>query len=308
VANGIALSIVIPVYNGATTIGKLVEEISRIDIPGRLEIVLVNDGSPDDSGDVCRRLTEEATIPVILVEHARNFGEHNAVMTGLRHARGDLQNPPHEIKRLFETTRDSRSDVVYTYYEEKRHSLWRNLGSRLANWTADLVLDKPKGLYLSSFRCLRRAVAQEIIKYDAPFPYVDGLISQVTSRYGSLKVEHLARAEGRSNYTIAKLIRLWLMILINFSVLPLRASAMIGFLATGTGTIGIFWVLGSYLIFGISVPGYYSMLVVILFFSGLQALILGVIGEYMGHMYLSLNKKPQAVVREVVRSKGEPGE
>src|ERR1700722_15781477 len=158
----LALSIVIPVYNGADSIGELVGALDALDIPGGHEIVLVNDGSPDNSLAVCRGLVEGTHTPISLVDLARNYGEHNAVMAGLREARGahiitmddDLQNPPEEIERLLAVAQESGRDVIYTYYDEKRHAVWRTRGSRFTNWIAGFVLDKPKGFYLSSFRCM----------------------------------------------------------------------------------------------------------------------------------------------------------
>ncbi|MBN8909457.1 MAG: glycosyltransferase family 2 protein, partial [Rhodospirillales bacterium] len=163
----VGLSIVIPVYRGAATIGRLVDELSRLKPEGGLEVVLVNDGSPDDSDVACRSLLGTSTIPITYIEHARNYGEHNAVMTGLRHARGayvitmddDLQNPPEEVLRLYDHARLGGWDVVYTRYAVKQHEGWRNLGSRFANGVADRLLDKPKGLYLSSFRCMSAMAA-----------------------------------------------------------------------------------------------------------------------------------------------------
>src|SRR5882724_5260033 len=148
------LSVVVPVYNGAATVGELVDALGELSIPGGLEIVLVVDGSPDDSLRVCRALLGTATVPLTVIDHARNFGEHNAVLTGLRHARGayaitmddDLQNPPEEVVRLYDHARLGHWDVVYTRYAVKQHVGWRNLGSRFANGVADRLLDKPKGL------------------------------------------------------------------------------------------------------------------------------------------------------------------
>ena len=168
---------------------------------------------------------------------SRNFGEHNAVMAGLARARGayaitmddDLQNPPGEVKRLFEYARDGGYDVVYTYYEEKKHAAWRNLGSRFTNWCADRLIDKPKGLYLSSFRCVSAFVREQITTgYSGPYPYVDGLVFQVTQNWSRLQVQHLPRIEGRSNYTLARLFRLWLSMFLNFSVIPLRFATLFG--------------------------------------------------------------------------------
>ena len=306
-----ALSIVVPVHNSHATIGLLVEEVAALDVDGGLEVVLVDDGSTDGSPAVCEELTCTASVPVTLVAHARNYGEHNALMTGLRHARGDyivtmdddLQNPPDEVKRLYEYCRDGDFDVVYTRFAEKRHAVWRNLGSWFANRTADLVLDKPEGLYLSTFRCMQRFMAEEVCRYKGPFPYVDGLIFQVTGNVGSLTVEHLPRAENKSRYSLNRLVRLWLVIMVNFSVVPLRLSTFLGLVMSGFGFTGIMWVLFEYLFLGIEVVGWPSLMLVMLLFSGLQLLILGLAGEYLGRIYLTVNARPQAVVRKVVRPK-----
>src|SRR5437763_1812935 len=164
-----ALSIVTPVANGAASIGELVATLEELQIPCGHEIVLVNDASPDNSLAVCRALVERARIPITLVDLARNYGEHNAVMAGLHHASGvhvitmddDLQNPPEEVERLLEYAQNTGHEVVYTFYDEKQHAFWRNLGSRFTNWVAGFVLDKPKGFYLSSFRCMSAFVVRE---------------------------------------------------------------------------------------------------------------------------------------------------
>src|SRR5216684_5379424 len=185
---GFALSIVIPVYNGAGSIPELIGALEELPIQGGHEIILVNDASPDNSLEVCKALIDKARVPITLVNLARNYGEHNAVMAGLRHARGahiitmddDLQNPPEEVVRLLGFAEQSGHEVIYTYYDEKQHAAWRNLGSRFTNWVAGFVLDKPEGFYLSSFRVMSAFVVREITRYDGPFPYVDGLILQVT--------------------------------------------------------------------------------------------------------------------------------
>ncbi|HWL80757.1 MAG TPA: glycosyltransferase family 2 protein [Roseomonas sp.] len=309
-APSVGLSIVVPVYRGADTVGQLVEALSALQPVGGIEIVLVNDGSPDNSGDVCRALAATATVPLTYVEHARNFGEHNAVMTGLRHVRGryvitmddDLQNPPEEVVRLYDHARLGGWDVVYTRYAEKKHETWRNIGSRFANWVADQLMDKPKGLYLSSFRCMSALVVREVSRYAGPYPYVDGLIMQVTQRIDSIEVMHLARAQGRSNYTLRRLVRLWLNLATNFSLLPLRLAMFAGI---GMGVLGM---LGA--IFTIiealtkdTPSGWASTMTMMLLLAGVQFLILGVLGEYVGRAFLSANGKPQGVVRDVVATR-----
>jgi undecaprenyl-phosphate 4-deoxy-4-formamido-L-arabinose transferase len=301
------LSIVVPVYRGAATVGKLVEALSALDVEGGLEIVLVNDGSPDNSSEVCRALVQSASVPVTLVEHARNYGEHNAVMSGLRQARGnfiitmddDLQNPPEEVIKLYDHTRLNGYDVVYTRYAEKQHEGWRNLGSRFANKVADWLLDKPKGLYLSSFRCMSRMVARAVIRYRGPYPYVDGLIMQVTQRIGSIEVAHLPRVEGRSNYNLTRLVRLWLNLATNFSLLPLRLAVFLGVAMAALGALGAAVVVVE-AIFNEPPPGWASTMAVTLLIAGAQFFMLGIVGEYVGRVFLTANRKPQGVVREVV--------
>ena len=304
------LSIVVPVYNGAKSIAELVHALESLDIEGGHEIVLVNDGSPDDSLVVCRQLVAEGkTVPITLVNLARNFGEHNAIMTGLRHTRGayvitmddDLQNPPSEVKRLLEHARASGKDVVYTRYAVKQHAYWRNLGSRFANWVADVLMEKPKGLYLSSFRCMSAFLVQQVTRYEGPFPYVDGLIMQATQAIDTIEVDHLPRAAGRSNYTLKRLVRLWLNIFVNFSVMPLHLSTIAGFALSLIGLVGVISVVLEALFFE-PPQGWASLMAATLLLSGVQLLILGILGEYMGRLFLTANRKPQTVVREVIRS------
>jgi undecaprenyl-phosphate 4-deoxy-4-formamido-L-arabinose transferase len=305
----LALSIVIPVYNGAGSIAELVSALEELSIADGHEIVLVNDGSPDDSLEVCRSLLGGARVPITLVHLARNFGEHNAVMAGLRHARGrhvitmddDLQNPPGEVERLLAFAQESGKEVVYTYYNEKQHALWRNLASRFANRVADFVLDKPRGLYLSSFRCLSTFVVREVGRYEGPFPYVDGLILQVTQDIDRLLVEHLPRAAGRSNYTLRRLLRLWMHMFVNFSVMPLRISTVAGLALSVLGAVGGGLAIAEALL-SATPPGWASLMFAVLFLSGVQLLILGIVGEYLGRLYLTANRKPQSVTREILRS------
>ena len=184
-----SLSFVIPLYRSADTIGDVVREIQGLSIEGGHEIVLVNDGSTDRTREVCldiirRAPTEAPAVPIIFVEHARNFGEHNAVLTGWRQATGayvvnlddDGQNPPAEAVRLWQEARAKQLDVVFGHYREKQHSAWRNLGSWFTNKMTDWAVDKPAGFYLSSFRCVSSFVAGQVAAYSGPHPYIDGLL------------------------------------------------------------------------------------------------------------------------------------
>lgn len=308
----VGLSIVIPVYRGAGTVGRLVAALSLLRPEGGLEIVLVNDGSPDASGEVCRALVREAAVPITYVEHARNYGEHNAVMTGLRHARGafavtmddDLQNPVEEVLRLYDHARQGGWDVVYGHYAAKRHSAWRNLGSRVANGVADRLLDKPRGLYLSSFRCVSALVVRAVTLYQGPYPYVDGLALQATARVTSILVEHLPRAEGTSGYTLRRLLRLWLNLATSFSLAPLRLAVLAGAALSLLGIGGVAAV-ALEAVSGRGTPsGWASVMTAVLLVGGVQSMILGMVGEYVGRIFLSVNGKPQATVRLVERAAG----
>jgi undecaprenyl-phosphate 4-deoxy-4-formamido-L-arabinose transferase len=249
-------------------------------------------------------------VPVTLIEHARNYGEHNAVLTGWRHARGahivnlddDGQNPPAEALRLWQEAKATGLDVVYGHYEEKRHEAWRNLGSWFTNRMTDWALDKPAGFYLSSFRCVSAFVARQVVGYAGPYPYIDGLILQVTQRIGSIAVRHEERKAGASTYTLGKLIRLWLSAWVNFSLLPLRIATVLGLVVAAAGMVAlgtIAWLWYS----GIGPEyGWGWTMSCILIFSGTQLVMLGLIGEYLGRMFIAVNQRPQSVVREVLAS------
>jgi glycosyltransferase involved in cell wall biosynthesis len=309
----LALSIVVPVYNGAATIGLLVAALEELNVPGGLEIVLVVDGSPDNSLDVCRQIATRARVPITVINLARNFGEHNAVMAGLRETSGahvitmddDLQNPPSEVLKLLSHAQSTGADVVYTFYETKQHDSWRNWGSRFTNRVADMLLDKPRGLYLSSFRCMNAFLVEQIIKYDGPFAYIDGLILQATQAIDCVQVMHLPRADGHSNYTLRRLVRLWINMFVNFSVMPLRIATLAGIAFSILGGIAALFVVFEAL-FMHTPEGWGSIMAAVLLLSGVQLSILGIAGEYLGRLFLTANRKPQFIVRD--RQRTDPTE
>lgn len=305
-----ALSFVIPLYNSAETITPLVREIESIPIEGGHEIVLVNDGSRDTTAAVCAELVRAARVPITYVEHARNFGEHNAVLSGWRLARGayvvnlddDGQNPPVEAVRLWRHATANNLDVVFGHYATKRHSTWRNLGSWFTNRVTDLALDKPAGFYLSSFRCVAALITKEVASHRGPFPYIDGLILQITQRIGSLEVKHAERKAGQSGYTVRRLVQLWLSAWVNFSVLPLRLATLLGLIMALGGLVGFGVVVWLRLTHQGPAFGWGSLMAALLVFSGTQLVILGLIGEYIGRMFITINQRPQSLVRMVRRS------
>jgi len=307
------LSVVVPLYNAADTLPRLIEELSAMPIEGGHEIVLVNDGSRDATERIALKLIETCSVPVTFISLSRNFGEHNAVLAGLRASTGDfvvtmdddLQNPPSEVPKLLRVAQNEKRDVVYSAYEKKKHAGWRNLGSRLTNVFADWSIDKPKGLYLSSFRCLSRFVADEIVKSSNPSPYIDGLIFQVTQNVGVVTVRHEARAAGTSGYTLRALLRLWMSMLINASVMPLRIATLIGIAMSAVGFVSFAAVLINHFV-NREPLGWGSLMAALLIFSGTQLLLLGVVGEYVGRTYLRVSEKPQSVVRYSANNSGDP--
>jgi glycosyltransferase involved in cell wall biosynthesis len=306
ITSDIKISIVIPVFNAELTISSLVNKlIAEIADPYILEVVLVNDYSKDHSHQECMKLYNENKNIVKYLSLAKNFGEHNAVMAGLNKVTGDLviimdddfQNPVEEVKKLIDFSINNDYDVVYTYYDEKKHKKWRNSGSRLNNYMANILLNKPKDLYLSSFKCLNKFLVNEIIKYDLPYPYIDGLILRSTANIGKIQVNHECRKEGKSGYTILKLIKLWSNMFTSFSVIPLRISIFVGLFFALTGFLfGIYSIIEHFIV--PTLPAGYPITITAIFvFSGIQLISLGMIGEYIGRIFISQNKQPQYTIK-----------
>jgi len=303
------LSIVVPLYNAAATLPALYAEISALQVAGGHELIIVNDGSRDDTEAVALKLTRESQLPMKFLSLSRNFGEHNAVLAGLRAVSGryvvimddDLQNPPGEALKLLAVAEAEKRDVVFGVYDHKEHSWWRNAGSRLTNLIADFVVEKPRNLYLCSFKCMSRFVVDEIAKSRTPYPYIDGLIFQVTQNVGTAQVRHVERTQGSSGYNFRKLVRLWISMLVNVSVLPLRLMTLAGMITSACGFLAVIEVVFEHLLHK-TPTGWSSTMAAILLLSGAQLLLLGILGEYVGRIYLGISEKPQSVVRETVSS------
>ena len=311
------LSLVIPVFNGAQTIESVVEAAISVfswdpfreqsqRLPASFEIVLVNDGSRDDSERVCHSLAERHPGTVRFLQLSRNFGEHQAVLAGLAESQGDYcvildddgQHPPEEALRLWRIASERSCDVVYGHYREKRHHWFRNLGSRFNGVGATWLLKKPAGLYLSSFKVMNRFLVREVIRYRGPFPYIDGLIFQATDRIEQIEVAHRDRAAGRSGYTLRKLARLWLNMFLGFSVAPLRAASLLGFGTAAFSALTLVMIVVDKLVWNPEVPvGIPTVLICVSLFAGLQMFLLGMLGEYIGRIVLTQNGQPQSVIR-----------
>ena len=300
------LSVIIPVYNSEQTINRLVEHVLETLNRTTLEIVLVNDGSRDRSEQVCTELAKRFS-EVKFISLRRNSGEFNAVMCGLNHASGDycvmidddFQNPPTEILKLVETAQQGDYDVVYSFYATKKHSWFRNFGSWLVNHVTTWLLEKPNDLYLSSFKLINQAVVQEIIKYKGPYPYLDGLIFRVTRNVGRVQVSHNAREEGESGYTLRKLTSLFMTILFGYSLKPLRLLTATGLAFSG---FSILAVLIDLVLYAIHSEFFIlnSVLILLTFFSGLILTCLGIVGEYIGRIFMAQSGLPQYVEKMVI--------
>jgi undecaprenyl-phosphate 4-deoxy-4-formamido-L-arabinose transferase len=302
-----SLSVVIPVYNAEATIEQLCDVLIRELSPSyRLQIVLVNDASCDGTCAACQRLRERYPDAIDYVTLTRNFGEHNAVMAGLHYAEGDycvimdddFQNPPLEVVKLVAKIRQGY-DVVYSRYETKMHSAFRNLGSRFHNWMATHALGKPADLYLSSFKILSHFMVQQIIRYTGPDPYLDAIILRITRNIGVVTVQHEPRNNGKSGYSLGKLVSLWGNMFVAFSLYPLRLVAALGVVMTLAGLFYGAYTLVGWLTPWITEPDNYQKLnAANWFFRGLVLLAIGIVGEYVGRNYMHVNSDPQFIVRD----------
>jgi undecaprenyl-phosphate 4-deoxy-4-formamido-L-arabinose transferase len=286
-------TIVIPLYKSESSIPYLLKRLENLSTSELWNVVFVDDGSPDGTFNNIKTLLQNSPINAILVRHTRNYGEHNAVLTGYRYASGDyilnldddLQNPPEEALRMLQYAREN--------------SIWRNTGSLFANLTAKFLIDINGTDYLSSFRCVSFLMAKSIAHYKGPYVYIDGILSQLTTSISSIDVHHDERFIGESNYNIRRLIRLWLVILTGFSLMPLRIAILIGIFTALIGASGLVYTLFLNIFDKNQIPGWTSIISSILFFGGIQCLLLGALGEYIGRIYLAMSGKPQSLVRSI---------
>ena len=306
-------SIIIPCYNSSKTIRKVVElTMQEMENQKRTpyEFVLVDDFSPD-GGDTVRALEALADdySCVKIVELAKNSGQHNAVMAGLNYADGDtliamdddMQTHPSQLPVLFEEF-DKGYDIVYGYYPQKKHSLFRNFGSYINYLSVRILLGKPKDMKTSSFWIIRRFIRDYVIQYKIQYTHLQGLFLRTTRNISSVPVKHFEREVGTSNYTFKKLVGLWSNIM-GYSIVPLRLATYCGYTFSLLGILGaVFTVVRKLLVPSMAI-GWPSMMAAICFFSGVNLLFLGLIGEYLGRMFLGMSRYPQFVVRKIYTQK-----
>ncbi len=306
------ISFVIPCYNSTNTISSVVEEINGM-MANALsdygyEIILVNDCSPD--GTTFNKITELAHNDKKIkgLNLARNFGQPSAVMAGLHFAKGDYivcgdddgQTPFNEFPKLLDKIKEGYDIVEAKYSVREKRSLFRKLGTVANESMATSLISKPKGLELTTFWCIRRFVADEMLKYENPYPYLGGLMLRVSKNACNVSVSHRERLSGKSGYSLSKMINLWLNGFTNFSIKPLRFATISGFIVAFIGFVyGIVVVIRKLL--NPSIPaGYASTLAIILFLFGFSFLFMGLIGEYVGRIYISLNRQPQFIIKEKI--------
>lgn len=304
------VSFVIPCYRSENTVTKVVDEI-RGAMPALdgydYEIILVNDCSPDNTLDVIAGLAQ-ADEHITAVDLAKNFGQNAALMCGMSHARGDIvvcldddgQTPANEVGKLLKKLEEGY-DVVYASYEHKQHSSFRNFGTRLNNLMNEVMLGKPRDLSITSYFAMRRFIVDEMLNYPHCYPYVEGLILRSTRKIATVPVNHRAREEGESGYTLAKLIGLWMNGFTSFSVKPLRLASIFGAFTAAAGFIYAIIIIINRFMRSDILEGWSSSMALQLVLGGIILLVLGLIGEYLGRIYMCINASPQFVERSVIK-------
>ena len=306
------ISFVIPCYHSAQTVGNVVRDIVDtvlVRSEFQYEIILVNDNPPDDTWRViCEMCRNNPNIHGICF--TKNFGQHAALMAGYRKVTGDIvvsldddgQNPPQEMFKLIDALNE-KTDLVYAKYIQKKHSLCRNFVSKVNDWMVQWLLNKPKELYLASYYAAKRFIIDEMVKCENPFPYIDGLALRSTSEYINVDIVHKERAAGNSGYSIAKLVGLWMNGLTSFSVKPLRIATFSGFCISLFGLVLAIIIIIQKLILKDAVSaGWPSIMTVVLILDGAIMIMLGLVGEYVGRIYITMNKSPQYVIKDEVNT------
>lgn len=309
------ISFVIPCYRSERTIEGVVSEIKdvvsqRLDVD--YEIVMVSDHSPDNVYSVIERLCREDWAHCRGLELARNFGQHSALMAGYAHSDGDVvfsldddgQAPVESVFALIDKLENGGFDVVMGSYPRKRHSLFRNFGSAVNDVMLCCLLGKPKDLHVTSFFAMRRFVVDAMLNYGGAFPYIAGLLFRITKNIANVEVLHRERADGISGYTAGKLLSLWLNGFTAFSVKPLQVATFAGLTMSVAGfAFGIWTVIRKLFIVPDMPMGYSSTMSVILLTGGMLMIMLGLIGEYVGRIYICINQSPQYVIRRSTEAK-----
>lgn len=298
-------SIVIPVYNSENCLDELNQQITDNLGNANYELILVNDKSKDSSWKKIVSLTQ-VNNRIKGISLKKNSGQDNAIMAGLGQANGeyvvimddDLQHSPSDIVKLYEKCREGY-DICYGLFPDKKQSIWKNIGSQLNDYLAELFLKKPKGLYLSPFKIIRASLVKEIKEYKGPFPYIDGIVLSLTSNITQIGLVHQKRYDGKGNYNLLRSLSVFLKHITGYSLYPLRFATIIGIMAAGLSfLLGAYFVI-DYLTNASRVEGWITLVLLIVFFNGLILMCVGLIGEYIGRIYLTVTSKRQYVVDKI---------
>ncbi len=298
------ISVVIPVYNSHECVQEISRQIQDALKDFEYEQIMVNDCSKDSSWSEIQKVCAQNK-NVIGINLRKNGGQDSAILTGLNYAKGnyvvimddDLQHSPYDILKLYEEAKKG-FDVCYANFSHKKQKLWKNLGSWFNGKISEISIGKPKKIYLSPFKIISKGVVQEIIKFNNLFPYIDGLIFQVTRNITQINIEHHKREMGKSNYNLIKSIRVFLRMLFGFSTMPLNLSTYLGFTSAAAGFILAIVYLVQYFSGKVEVQGWTTLVILILFIGGLILVSLGIIGKYLGQIYLTVNNQPKFIVKE----------
>ncbi len=300
-------SIVVPVYEGEHSLKALCRRIDNTfeNVEGDYEIILVDDGSSDNTWQIMKSLRAKNQKTKI-IRLTRNYGQHNAIMCGFRHASGDyvitmdsdLQNPPEEIPKLIQALESSECDMVYGLPKKKQHPLMRNIASILNQKILSIVFKRGASQRTSSFRLIRHQVLSHILQDNTPNPNIGSMISTSTDRTSSIYVEHDKRTHGSTTYTIEKLVRHFLNGILFYSAIPLRTVSYLGLMSAFLSiTLSCYYFI-RYLLGRITVPGWTTVVLLLLFFSGMIMFSLGIIGEYLLRIIQEVRGNPQYLIRE----------
>lgn len=310
------ISFIIPCYRSEKTIRGVVEEIqSTMERIGKYEyeIILINDCSPDGTFRVIEEICNRDE-RLIGINFARNFGQHAALMAGFRRMTGDTavcldddgQTPANEVEALLNKINEGY-DVVYASYEQKQHSGFRNWGSNVNRKMTEVLLGKPKNIFISSYFAAKRYIVEEMIRYEGCYPYVIGLVLRSTKNICNVPIKHRKRESGNSGYTLGKLFSLWMNGFTSFSVRPLRIANYFGVFSAAMGFLYLLVIIIRYFVWHNAPQGWSSTVALILLLGGIVLLVLGMIGEYIGRIYMCINMTPQYLIKEVVQKKCEHG-
>ncbi len=310
------ISFCIPCYRSENTLEDVVKEIDetmqKMD-SFDYEVILVNDGSPDNTWGKISEIAKKSALKNVLgINLAKNFGQHAAIMAALNASAGDYivcldddgQTPADEADKLIAAI-ENGADVAYARYSHKQHNLFRNFGTAMNEWMASAMLGKPKDLYVSSYFAVKRFVADEMVKYESSYPYVIGLVLRTTRNIVNVDVTHRKREVGQSGYTLGKLFALWINGFTAFSIKPLRIATFAGAVFAVLGILyGIYTVIKKFILPDVQI-GFSALMSAVVFMGGAIMLMLGMIGEYLGRLYISQNKNPQFVIRETTRDEND---